>query len=162
MNVIELNSKNRKNGFTLIELLVVMAILGLLSTVGLNSFRHSQIRSRDARRKSDLEQVQRALEMYYNDYKDYPAASAGGEISVGGAIFWGSEFKDTKNTVYMKELPNDSTGDPEYCYLYEDNPVSYKLYAKLEISEDPQIGGPYTCAGTTDYNYGVASANVTP
>lgn len=160
MNVIELNLKNRKNGFTLIELLVVMAILGLLSTVGLNSFRHSQIRSRDARRKSDLEQVQRALEMYYNDYKDYPA-SVNGEIKVGSAIPWGSEFKDAEDTVYMKELPNDPTGDPEYCYVYVSVPVSYKLYAKLEISEDPQTGGPYTCAGTTDYNYGVASANVT-
>lgn len=147
-------------GFTLIELLVVMTILGLLSTVGLVSFRTSQMKSRDSQRKSDLGQIQRALELYYNDYNAYPSSTEG-KINVGGALNWGDEFKDAKGTVYMKELPKDPTGNPEYCYMNFTSPVSYKIYAKLENSKDPKIGGPYTCAGTS-YNYGVASSNTTP
>ena len=61
-----------KKGFTLIELLVVIAILGLLATVGLSSFRTSQLKGRDSKRKSNLSQIQKALEMYYNDYGQYP------------------------------------------------------------------------------------------
>ncbi len=148
-------------GFTLIELMVVMVILGLLATVGLASFRTSQIKSRDAKRKSDLGQIQRALELYYNDYNTYPD-SVGGKISVGGALNWGDEFKDAKETVYMKELSKDPTKNPDYCYASSASPVSYKLYAKLENSQDPRIGGPYTCGGVSSYNYGVASANETP
>ncbi|MGB9706948.1 MAG: type IV pilin protein, partial [Microgenomates group bacterium] len=61
-----------KFGFTLIELLVAVAILGILATVGLGSFQSSQMKGRDARRKSDLSQIQKALEMYYNDKGAYP------------------------------------------------------------------------------------------
>lgn len=146
----------KQKGFTLIELLVVMAILAILSTVGLNSFRHSQLRARDTRRKSDLEQVQRALEMYYSDYNSYPAA-AGGLIST---FNWGDEFKDSKGTVYMTELPTDPTNNPDYCY--QSIGTEYQLYAKLENSEDPKIGGPYTCNNDGSYNYGVASPNSMP
>lgn len=147
-------------GFTLIELIVVIAILGILATIGLTSFQTSQMKSRDARRKSDLEQVQRALEAYMNDYGNYPAANAGG---IDGFL-WGGEMKDAKDTLYMKQLPKDPRGNPEYCYLtVAATPYTYyKLYAKLENSEDPRIGGPYTCAGIGTYNYGVASSNATP
>lgn len=149
----------RKKGFTLIEILVVITILGVLSTVGLSSFRLSQLKSRDARRKSDLAQVQRALEMYMNDYGSYPIAN-GGNI---GTFVWGVDMmKDVKDTVYMIKLPNDPTGNPEYCYNTDVNGLTYQLYAKLENGEDPRIGGPYTCAGLNTYNYGVSSSNTTP
>lgn len=156
-----------RGGFTLIELLVVTVILGVLAAIGLITFQTSQMKSRDAKRKSDLEQVQRALEMYVNDYGNYPT-SAGGKIVVGSALDWGtSEFKDSKETIYMKQLPKDPTGNPEYCYVYEAGPpVAYKIYAKLENSQDPRcLGGNCATAracGTDTYNYGVASSNVTP
>jgi len=70
--------KQKNFGFTLMELLIVIAILGLLATIGLGSFRTSQMKGRDAQRKSDLSQIQKALEMYYNDYSGYPAAITGG------------------------------------------------------------------------------------
>ena len=114
MNVTRKNSKSAvdftlSKGFTLIELLVVMAILGLLAVVGISSFRSSQAKARDAQRKSDLQQVQRALEMYYNDHSSYPLSTL---------IIWGEEFKDIapNNTIYMKELPTNPSGGTEYCY----------------------------------------------
>ncbi len=152
----------KQAGFTLMELIVVMAILGLLATIGLNSFRSSQLKSRDGKRKSDLEQVQRALEMYHNDYGRYPDSSNGQIVINLTAIAWGDEMRDA-NTLYMKELPKDPSGNPEYCYLFEAGPpAGYKLYAKLENSQDPKRAGPYTCGGNSTYNYGVASSNLSP
>lgn len=151
-----------KEGFTLIELLVVVTILAILATVGITSFRISQIKSRDAKRKSDLAQVQRALEMFYNDYGVYPVATAG---TIQGLTWGTDEFNDPNDTVYMKELPKDPTGNPEYCYATSAlAPYTYyKLYARLENSQDPRIGGPYTCPGGGDtYNYGASSSNTVP
>ena len=153
-------------GFTLIELLVVLAILAILAGIGLSTFRTSQVKSRDARRKSDLEQVQRALEAYMNDHNVYPN-SLDGKIFVSSPLVWENrvEFKDDKGTVYMKQMPQDPTGNPQYCYNAVPSPTpatSYQLYAKLENNQDPQIGGPYSCGGISSYNYGVSSANTTP
>lgn len=53
-------------GFTLLELLVVISIIAILITVGLTSFSTAQKKGRDAKRKSDIKEVQNALEQYYS------------------------------------------------------------------------------------------------
>ena len=82
-----------KSGFTLIELLVVIAIIGLLSTLSVLALNAARARARDAKRISDVQQMQTALEMYYNDMNNYPASA-----TVGGSIIAGT------NT-YMKIIP---------------------------------------------------------
>ena len=64
-----------KKGFTLIELLVVIAIIGLLSTLSILALNSARARARDAKRISDVRQIQTALEMYYNENNDYPAST---------------------------------------------------------------------------------------
>ena len=146
-----LRSKATK-GFTLIELLVVIAILGLLATIGIGSFQSSQIKGRDAQRKHDLGQIQKALEMYYNDYKAYP-----------DAINFGATWEDAQGTIYIKTVPNDPKGG-NYCYESDANGSYYKLYAKLENSQDPKIITPDSsvCPASAGYNYGVSSSNTKP
>ncbi len=66
--------KNLKNnsGFTLIEVLIVISIIGLLSAatlIGLGTFRGQ---GRDARRLSDLRQLQNGLELIYAKTGSYP------------------------------------------------------------------------------------------
>jgi type IV pilus assembly protein PilA len=46
-----------KKGFTLIELLVVVAIIGLLSTLGVIAFRDAQKKGRDTKRLGDAKAV---------------------------------------------------------------------------------------------------------
>ncbi|GEM_PF-357962 len=70
MNFAEL--KNTKRGFTLIEILVVIAIIGILSSVVLASLAVSRAKARDARRIADLEEVKKALELYYDSNGEYP------------------------------------------------------------------------------------------
>lgn len=66
----------KKKGFTLIELLVVVAIIGLLSTLSIVALNTARAKARDARRVSDIKQIQTALELYYNDVASYPSSTA--------------------------------------------------------------------------------------
>lgn len=124
-------------GFTMIELLVVIVILGLLSTIGLGSFRSSQAKSRDVRRKAELGQIARALEMYYNDHKEYPAAT---DLPSSGGIFTDS------NTNYMLKFPQDP-GVGKYGYYQIDSGKGYALMARLENNKDRDV--PTTVDGDT-------------
>lgn len=146
----------KKNGFTLIELLVAIVIMGILVTLLMANYLGAQKRGRDARRKQDLSQVQKALEMYYNDKREYPDAAAGA-IS-GGA--WGGAWQ-IAGEVYMAEVPADPVNDATYKYYYavnvngEATNQSYALYSKLENLNDSDIND-----ALGSYNYGVASSNV--
>jgi len=166
-----------KNGFTLMELLIVMAILGILATLLIGNFTTSQRKGRDAQRKSDLKQIQEALEMYLNDKGIYPSASSGQIVGCGScgsapsACSWSSqpEFRDTVpagcGTTYMKKLPKDPLAAQNYYYWASGDQKSYKLYATLENSRDPKRLIPnetVNCGAVVTCNYGVSSPNASP
>ena len=89
-----------KKAFTLIELLVVIAIIGLLSTLSIIALNSARAKARDAKRISDVKQMQVALEMYYNDMGDYPAtATAGGTIASTG----------TGSSTFLRIIPTPPT-----------------------------------------------------
>jgi type II secretion system protein G len=106
--------RHNKKGFTLIELLVVIAIIGLLSTLSILALNSARARARDAKRISDIKQIQTALEMYYNDTGDYPAtATPGAELS-------------SDNGIYLRAIPipplptdGDACGADVDEYTYE-------------------------------------------
>lgn len=50
-------------GFTLIELLVVIAILAILATIGLAIFSNVQGKARDAKRRHDVAEITKALDV---------------------------------------------------------------------------------------------------
>ncbi len=120
MNYIQ-KLKNKK-GFTLIELLVVIAIIGLLATLAVVALNNARTKSRDAKRVSDIRQIQTALELYFVDNNSYPSGSslalgtdtdcnsgntACTVISSGGGI---SHSAGASGTTYMGLIP----GDPSY------------------------------------------------
>ena len=140
-----------RQGFTLIELLIAMAIMGILATVGLGSFRTAQMRGRDTERKSDLKQISNAIELYYQDYNRYPAT-----------FIFSGEFTDSK-TSYMKVVHNDPTGACPYIYKVSSTGKSYQLFARLENTEDKNIDPAITIpCGSNKYNFSITSSNVTP
>jgi len=151
----------RSKGFTLLELLVTISILSILATVGMGQYQTSQMKARDAQRKADLDNVARALEMYYNDYEAYPLSDASGRIEVDGVgLDWGTEFS-TDDAIYMKMLPKDPL-DSDYSYCYESDGSRFALYAHLENKNDPDYyPDGYQCSGET-YTYAISSSNFRP
>lgn len=162
-------------GFTLIELLVVITILGVLSSIGLGNFMNSQMKGRDTQRKSDLHQLQNALEFFYSDKGKYPGASSptGGSIEAcpfaqdsASPCTWGKDSMTDKDgsgnvrTTYLQRVPEDPKNNPEYCYKTSSDGAKYQLFAKLENTNDPDIltGVTLTC-GSDTYNFGAASSN---
>lgn len=167
-------------GFTLVELLVVMAIMGILAVITLSNFSTSQAKGRDAQRKSDLKQIGIALEAYYADHGEYPVSGAStnaGKImacddssgncttaSYPTACNWGGaisrQFCDKSNTVYMKEIPNDSVSSRQYYYISDKK--SWQLYAVLENTKDlDKLTTPKTF-NSVIYTFGIASSNAKP
>lgn len=70
-----------KNGFSIIELLIVMAIIAILTAIITTNFATSKSKSRDAKRVSDIAQIQLALEMVFDKCNAYPQG-----ISVSSTI----------------------------------------------------------------------------
>lgn len=66
-----------KCGFTLIEVLVVLSIVGILMAIVLANFTDARENARDKVRKSELKELQLALEVYKSQYGQYPAQGCG-------------------------------------------------------------------------------------
>lgn len=62
----------KRTGFTLIELLIVIAIIGILSTVGLVSFAGAQKKARDVERLVDMRTVEVGLILYQQTHGFFP------------------------------------------------------------------------------------------
>src|SRR5256885_12699292 len=133
-------------GLTLIELLVVIAILGILAAgilALLNPVSQLQ-KARDARRKSDLSEIQKALELYYQDCGYYPANFP----PAPGADYYRFDSKcqgdpslkeitfGQNMPLYMSQVPNDPRGVPDgsrdndwhYQYVQLDAGQGYCVY----------------------------------
>lgn len=150
----------RGKGFTLIEVLVAATIIAVLTAIGIVSYTRINMRSRDSKRKSDMEQIRSGLEMYRADTGSYP--------STGGGSGWtnADNLKDATDTngntfvqTYMAAIPVDPKS-PTLFYRYQaTNFVSAKYYgyclSSFIESEDPVD----TCTPDTvnNHNYGLKS-----
>lgn len=76
--MLKTKSSAQTKGFTLIELLIVVLLIGVLASLAVTVINSGGIREkgRDAQRKSDLGQIQTALELYFSDYRHYPQANS--------------------------------------------------------------------------------------
>jgi type II secretion system protein G len=113
--------KNNKKGFTLIELLVVIAIIGLLATLSVVALNNARMKSRDAKRVSDIKQVQTALELYFVDQNGYPSVASALTLGETGAkaLSQTNSFADTAaGTTYMGQVPAAPTPPTGNAYAY--------------------------------------------
>ena len=161
--------KNKKQAaFTLVELIIAMAIIAILTGLTIRYFGTVQNKTRDSRRKQDIQAIASALEMYYNDFDHYPYAQGGLMMGCGEnaaeACQWGDVFQNTSNgTLYMAEIPKDP-GGAQYFYLAAAQGENYQLFAFLENEEDEQAvldteGDPGFYQGTYCYMDGAALGN---
>jgi type II secretion system protein G len=155
-----LNKNLYKKSFTLIEILIVIVILGILTSLISGNFISSLKKGRDARRKSDLKQIQNALEMYYEDKKTYPTS-----------ISFGNKLCETTSCVsgekiYMQKVPNDPNSN--FTYYYQSDGTYYRLYSCIENNLDQGSGvnqsgySGTNCGGCGVCKFEITSPNVQP
>lgn len=129
----------RKNGhgFTLIELLVVLAILGIMLSLVLLSWREVQMRSRDTRRLSDIQALQKALAMYQVQYVNYPIQAEPVKIDGSDAASQ-TLIGERLLTAPVKDPLNKVSSGVNYIYTYQStNGVSYLIKYCLETDSIP-------------------------
>ena len=139
--------KTKNSGFTLIELLIVLAIIGTLTSFLMANFLGARSRARDGQRKSDMRQIQVALEQYRADQSTYPPAPlppCGGSLTSGG-------------TSYMQKIPCDPMNTGQFVYSYTTTGTNYRLIACLENTNDPQKdpanNTTYCTGNSTNWSY---------
>ena len=111
--------KNSRKGFTLIELLVVIAIIGILSSVVLASLSTARQKSRDAKRVSDIGQIQLGLELFFDANQSYPSTTpaCGGAVCTTTANVEASVSALT-SAGYLPQSPVPPAGGTPSIYLY--------------------------------------------
>ncbi len=140
-------------GFTLIELLVIISIIGLLSSMLLASLRLGRIRSRDAKRKADMRQIQLGLGFYFDKFDNYPITDDGSGGGGGGGK--GKKKGWAKNGKSKGTLAWQFSTDSSYwigcnaCYGEEDSDSLKEFLAglphdPLDDTPDPRIQGNYS------------------
>lgn len=130
----------KRKGFTLIELMVTIAIIAVISAIGITTFNQSQKLGRDSKRKQDIRSMAVALELYYQTNKRYPCT--GNDVWVSSAS-GGNWITDPYG--------NDASG--ETCGDTVDRALD-TTYINV-VPKDPVNTGAGTWTGvTTGYIYG--------
>ena len=115
-----------KKGFSLIELIVVIAIIAILSAVIITNITSSRSKARDAKRISDIANIQLALEQFFDSCRRYP-----GDLTISTVYNSGStptclSSTDVSLSNFISVLP---TG---YQYSVKTDKMDYILKATLE------------------------------
>lgn len=135
------NPYSMKRGFTMIELLVVIAIIAILVAVGTVSFSTAQKKTRDTKRKSDMQDVQKAFEQWYGKNNKYPTNAA----------------PDNCTDALSVELPGGFPKDPKnsgaYTYSYNTCDATGTSYCSCALLESPTSGN-FTVSDCSTFSSG--------
>jgi prepilin-type N-terminal cleavage/methylation domain-containing protein len=148
-----------RKGFTLIEILIVVAIIAILASIVLVGLGPTQQSGRDARRLSDLHEIQNGLELYYNACGYYPGTAtvapclAYKPITVTPAISQLAIILTSFSSLGVNSIPDDPTSGQHYTYSAVPGGTSYILSAKLENANNSVFNSytpPANAAQATD------------
>jgi len=145
--------RNKKLGFTLIELLVVISIIVIITSLSLFGIQNVRKSARDAKRKSDLETIRGALEMYKSDCYSYPDSPGDGNSLTGDSDLGFDACLDTN--VYLQTWPFDTLSGRNYSYSHTSN--TYTLCAALESDTSGDGSGCGSCSSDVSCNYKVTN-----
>src|SRR3989338_9309075 len=130
----------KRKGFTLIEILIVVAIIAILVTLVVPNFLGIRIRARDAKRKSDLSQIQKALELYKSDQSPPTYPPSGFNEASNCNQCWSQDgWGVCTGNIYFKKFPcdpKDYANSPYYYNLDADDNLTYTLTSCLENGQD--------------------------
>ena len=132
-----------KKSFTLIEILVVTTIIVLLTAVVVVSYSVFLKQSRDTKRKTDLEQIRAALEMFRSNNDIY--FSFNGNCS-------SINLSETGLDDYISSMPSDPKSP--FYYRCTISTSDYTLGARFELTDLPASSQCGYCSGFCNYCVG--------
>jgi general secretion pathway protein G len=122
MSLKHFRSHKKNSGFTILEILVVVAIIAILTTLGMVSYTQVNKRARDGKRRADLEQVRSALVLYRVDNGSYPSSITWSTMSPIQSYISGTTVRDPQPSPY-----------PQYEYTSSSG-ISFSVCATLEAT----------------------------
>lgn len=127
----------KKSAFTLIELIVTISIIALISTVVFVSLSGSKQKERDAKKISDVLQLQTALENYKRAEGVYPSTITLGQPLVGS----------TTGITFLSKVPEASIGEDcgadQYSYSYSSTTKEYSFSFCINNDLEDYTAGVY-------------------
>jgi prepilin-type N-terminal cleavage/methylation domain-containing protein len=150
-------SLKKQSGFTLVEMLVVVAVIATIASIVTALVGDAKAKARDTKRRSDLNQIQVALELYRNEHGTFQVT--GGGYLNGGQGWLSYENGSTYGTAVTRILYNegylaqpiieDPLQSPGYMIYVCNGGQSYALSATLEFPTTRDITDIQTsCNGT--------------
>ena len=140
-------------GFTLIELLVVLAIIGLISSFIFVTLGSARERGRDGRRLQDVNQIIKALQLYWSDNGKYPKHTCPCEKGWEASDINPEQFMEYL-IPYLSKIPLDPINRRVNNYKFfgprpENYFYAYQSYEAFP-SYCPEINKPFVVIGISN------------
>jgi len=173
---------NKKSGFSLVETLVVISIVGILSIIGMGTYFQVSRDGRNTKRKSDLKELQLALEEFKkvnnnrypqtfitnrsndsywgtcSDFGSHDLTGANGYIPGLAPEFVNSLPIDPRDGQDNTENDSSCLGETA-CYVYVSDGIDYKLIANCTPEGNIPGKDPFFDPTRHLYSYAIWSSD---
>ncbi len=156
----------KRSGFTLIEILIVVAIIAILASVVLVGLGPTQQSGRDARRLSDIREVQNGLELFFNKCGFYPGggAATGPCTAYTAPATWADlqTLLVTTAALGISSIPADPSTNRSYGYAFDAGGANYIVGTALENANNSIFTNYTPPAGSAAFTWATDAASIVP